>query len=180
MDLVSLNLQRGRDHGLPSYVEYRRLCGLADISDWRGLANNVQNAELVPRLQRLYRNIEDIDLFLGGMMERPARGALLGPTFQCIVADQFKRLKFADRFWYEESGHDGAFSEGSILKITLFMSLCSGNSTLLFAHRSSGGDSREQSRENNLRQRRQHSTRAAFGVQAGRRNVSSFGRNNRE
>ena len=69
-------------------------------------------SQLVPRLQRLFGDISDIDLFLGGLMERPADDALLGPTFQCLVGDQFKRLKFGDRFWFEESGQPNSFTEG--------------------------------------------------------------------
>ena len=46
MDLVALNLQRGRDHGLPAYVEYRRLCGLPDIAGFRELAAVVGNPEV--------------------------------------------------------------------------------------------------------------------------------------
>ena len=69
--------------------------------------------QLVPRIQRLYGSVEEIDLFLGGMIERPASdGGLVGPTFQCLVGDQFKRLKLGDRFWYEEGGHEGALTEG--------------------------------------------------------------------
>ena len=67
---------------------------------------------MVPRLQRLFSDISDIDLFLGGLMERPADDALLGPTFQCLVGDQFKRLKFGDRFWFEEGGQLNSFTEG--------------------------------------------------------------------
>ncbi len=47
LDLVSLNLQRGRDHGLPSYNEYRKLCGLSEIRTWRDLTNAMQQPEVL-------------------------------------------------------------------------------------------------------------------------------------
>ena len=79
---------------------------------WTGNVKKTFVSQLVPRLQRLFGDISDIDLFLGGLMERPVEDALLGPTFQCLVGDQFKRLKFGDRFWFEESGQPNSFSEG--------------------------------------------------------------------
>ncbi|XP_048259385.1 peroxidase-like [Haliotis rufescens] len=103
LDLMSLNIQRGRDHGLPGYNAWRRWCGLPEAEDFKtspeGLVDHPDDAAAA--LQMLYSSPEDIDLFSGGVSERPVGGGLLGNTFSCIVGRQFELLKMGDRFWYE-------------------------------------------------------------------------------
>lgn len=113
MDLAAINIQRGRDHGLPSYISWRQPCGLSPIETWKDL-ETVAGPQSATRMRRAYENIEDIDLFVGGISERPVRGGIVGPTFACIIAQQFSNLRKGDRFWYENSGFESSFTPAQL------------------------------------------------------------------
>ena len=116
MDLVALNLQRGRDHGLPGYNAFRELCGLKRVKNFNGFADVMPN-QIVERLELIYEDVDDVDLFIGGISESSLPGALLGPTFRCIVGDQFKRLQQGDRFYYDSATNPGKFTEAQLIQI---------------------------------------------------------------
>jgi predicted outer membrane repeat protein len=98
MDLASLNIQRGREHGLPSYNDTREALGFDPITNFSEISSdpNVQAA-----LQTAYGNVDDIDLWVGGLAEDHLTGALVGETFHEILTDQFVRLRDGDRFYFE-------------------------------------------------------------------------------
>jgi hypothetical protein len=97
-DLASLNIQRGRDHGLADYNTVRVAYGLQPVSDFSQITSN---AETAAALQEAYGSVDNIDLWVGGLAEDHAPGASVGPLFQRILVDQFTRLRDGDRFWYE-------------------------------------------------------------------------------
>jgi hypothetical protein len=97
-DLASLNVQRGRDHGLPSYNHVRRVLGLRPVSDFADINPDPVVQE---NLSLAFANVEQIDLWMGGLSEPHARDAIVGETFRAILIDQFERSRDGDRFWYE-------------------------------------------------------------------------------
>ncbi len=97
-DLVSLNIQRGRDHGLASYNDAREAYGLARVTDFSDITSDV---ELQNILKDLYGTVGDIDPFVGGLVEDRVDGAMVGELFLAVLVDQFSRLRDGDRFWYE-------------------------------------------------------------------------------
>ncbi|XP_063361912.1 heme peroxidase 2 isoform X1 [Cydia amplana] len=126
IDLVALNVQRARDHGIPSYNNYRTLCNLKRAATFEDLSREIPD-EVIARLKRIYPTVDDIDLFPGGMSERPLQGGLVGPTFACIIAIQFRQLRKCDRFWYENDNNAARFTEqqlSEIRKVTLSKVLC--------------------------------------------------------
>ncbi|XP_057375639.1 peroxidase-like [Daphnia carinata] len=129
LDLVSLNIQRGRDRGIPGYNTLRALCGLRRATNFKDLLDVISPA-IVERFELLYDTVDDIDLFIGGISESKVEGASVGPTFQCMVADQFLRLKRGDRYFYDLGGQSGSFTEEQLYEIrqTSFARLICDNS----------------------------------------------------
>lgn len=126
IDLVSLNVQRARDHGIPSYNNYRALCNLKRARSWEDLSREIP-PEVISRFKRIYASVDDIDLFPGGMSERPLQGGLVGPTFACIIGIQFRQARKCDRFWFETNDPDLRFTEAQlneIRKTTLAKIIC--------------------------------------------------------
>ncbi|BET01777.1 oxidoreductase activity, acting on peroxide as acceptor [Nesidiocoris tenuis] len=126
MDLPAMNVQRARDHGIPPYNEYRSLCNLKRATTWEDLSRELPG-EVIARLRLIYPTVNDIDLFPGGLSERPLQGGLVGPTFACIIGLQFRQLRKCDRFWYENDDPILRFTEpqmAEIRKATLAKLVC--------------------------------------------------------
>ena len=98
LDLASLNIQRGRDHGLADYNDTREAVGLSRVTSF---AEITSDKALQTKLASLYGSVDDIDLWVGGLAEDHVRGSSMGETFQTIIVDQFERLRDGDRFWYQ-------------------------------------------------------------------------------
>merc|ERR1711951_270822 len=107
-DLVARNIQRGRDHGLPSYAAFYKQfapsdqSGTMDCWDKRPKQITSSNWNL---LKSIYMHPHHIDLFVGGLAEEPYGGGLTGATFQGIKGRQFKDLKEGDRFFFTHQGN---------------------------------------------------------------------------
>ncbi|MGE0192596.1 MAG: peroxidase family protein [Planctomycetota bacterium] len=98
LDLAALNIQRGRDHGLPSYAAARAALGLAPRTTFAAIARDGATAQA---LALVYRTVDDVDLWIGALAEMPVRGAMVGETLREMLVSQFRRLRDGDRFWYE-------------------------------------------------------------------------------
>ncbi|KAK4871803.1 hypothetical protein RN001_015927 [Aquatica leii] len=99
-DLMAVNIQRARDHGLPDFNTIRKAYGLNPVDNVDHF-EHVQDPEIKKRLMTLYNNsFDDIDLWVGGILET---GDGPGELFQTIILDQFQRIRDGDRFWFNNT-----------------------------------------------------------------------------
>lgn len=99
-DLASLNIQRGRDHGLADYNTVREAYGLERVTRFDQITSD---PEIQAKLSSTYGTVDNIDLWIGGLAEDHVPGSSMGETFTAILVDQFVRLRDGDRFWYQSS-----------------------------------------------------------------------------
>ncbi len=97
LDLAAINIQRGRENGLPPYNEIREAYGLPRTDVFGDITSNVavQNA-----LRDAYGSVDEIDPWLGGISEDHVDGGNVGPLILSVLADQFARTRDGDRFFY--------------------------------------------------------------------------------
>jgi peroxidase len=105
MDLIAIDIQRERDLGLGSLNQTREALGLTPYTDFNQITND---PAVVVNLQKMFGSVDNVDLFIGGLAEDHAPGALVGDTFQKIIAQQFTSLRDGDRLWWQNQGFDDA------------------------------------------------------------------------
>ena len=99
LDLAALNIQRGRDHGLPDLNSVRVAYGLPPHASFASITTN---SSLAAALSAVYGgDVGNVDLWLGGICEDHVPGGSVGGTFAAIIVDQFTRVRDGDRFWYQ-------------------------------------------------------------------------------
>ncbi len=103
VDLIAIDIQRGRDVGLGTLNQTRKALGLAPHASFAALT---ADTVLQIQFQALYGDIDQVDLFMGGQAERHVPGAVVGETFQAILARQFHALRAGDRFFWANQGFD--------------------------------------------------------------------------
>lgn len=103
-DLFSLNVQRGRDHGLPSYARMRQALNLPPVGFNYFPMSDVLRKD--GNGNGLYENPNEMDLWVGILGEPNAGKSLLGEVGSEIVARNFLKVRDGDRFWFERRPND--------------------------------------------------------------------------
>ena len=123
-NLAALNIQRGRDHGIPSYTKFVEFCfrrRVRSFNDFR----EIRDGRALRLLQQVYESVDNyIDIFPALLAEEPANGKLLGPTLQCIIRLQFLNLRDGDRFFFENAGQFTPRQLSEIKKMNLSRVMC--------------------------------------------------------
>ena len=136
-DLAAINIQRGRERGLPGYNIFRSFCGLQKATSFDQFKGEIPSAD-VEKMAQIYQNPDDVDLFVGGLLENHEGTGALGPTFACLIAEQFQRLRSGDRFWYENNGEVGFTADqlNELRKVSLARMLCDNSDSIKIISRS--------------------------------------------
>jgi peroxidase len=79
MSLDTMNINRGRDHGIPGYLNVREALGLSRPSSFAAFDDI--DCSSIHAMKRVYDDFEDVDLFTGGVSEKTIADGVVGPTF---------------------------------------------------------------------------------------------------
>lgn len=98
LDLVSININRGRERGLPDYNSIRGMLGLGQVRSFTEIVSDPIEAKT---MEDLYESLEKIDPWVGMLAEDHMPGAMFGESIMTIMKDQFRAIRDGDRFFFE-------------------------------------------------------------------------------
>ena len=96
-DVISLDIQRGREQGLPSYNRMRQDFGLDPVTGFDEISSDIN---IQAALEAVYGSVDDIDPLIGMLAEDHLPGASVGELTFTIIKEQFEAVRDGDRFWY--------------------------------------------------------------------------------
>ena len=98
IDLASLNIQRGRDHGLPNYNAIRKFYTGSAATKF----SDITKVDSVAKaLQSLYGNVNNIDAWIGLLAEDHLPNSSVGKTMHDVLRYQFEHLRDGDFYFYK-------------------------------------------------------------------------------
>ncbi|NOY43176.1 MAG: peroxiredoxin [Planctomycetes bacterium] len=97
LDLVALNVQRGRENGLADYNTLRVAYGLSPRTSFSEITSDVV---VQTALESLYSSVDEIDAWVGALAEEHLAGASVGELISAALTDQFTRVRDGDSFFY--------------------------------------------------------------------------------
>lgn len=97
VDLVALNIQRGRDTNLPTFAAVKKRFLGTNVRSFRDITKDKNVADL---LQRAYGSVSKVELYPGLLCEDHERGKPMGPTLIAVWKREFERLRSGDQYFY--------------------------------------------------------------------------------
>ena len=99
LDMCAIDIQRGRDQGLPDYNSIRSAIGLNKISNWSEILSN--DGDNHNDFIQVYPDIDNSDPIMGMYAEKHLPGGVLGETMHALLSDQYQRLRDGDILYFE-------------------------------------------------------------------------------
>jgi hypothetical protein len=126
IDLASLNIQRGRDHGLPNYNRVRAYYTGVSASSFASITSNT---ELANKLKSLYVTVNNVDLWVGILAEDRLPGKSVGKTMHAMLKAQFEKIRDGDYYFYRNDPYLPTATRNQVL-ITRLADVIKRNTTL--------------------------------------------------
>ncbi|XP_050067146.1 peroxidase-like [Anopheles maculipalpis] len=130
-DLKAIDIQRGRDHGLPGYNDFLFYFFQQRASSWADY-NRFLIPGAIEKLSIYYKSVDDLELSVGLAFEKKIDGTETGLVLQNILREQFLRTRKADRFFYENGNHLSTVQLAEIRKVSMAKILCANSIQLRF------------------------------------------------